>query len=197
MILNFPTGQYDIIYMDIPWPHYGDKNKNAAAGKHYDLMTMEEIYSLPVPELMHKNSALFMWATCPRLNLAFDVIREWKLHYRGVVYIWAKVRKDGNLIHGQGVPPTFTKPTSELLLGVTKCKTGRPFKILTKRQPQIILASRTKVHSEKPAIFRDKIIELCGDRSRIELFSRHDIPGWDRWGDGKGMPAAQEVSIQI
>lgn len=38
-------------------------------------------------------------------------------------------------------------------------------------------------HSEKPAIVRDKIIELVGDLPRIELFARQRTTGWDSWGN--------------
>jgi len=38
-------------------------------------------------------------------------------------------------------------------------------------------------HSEKPAIVRDKIVELVGDISRIELFARKTADGWDSWGN--------------
>jgi site-specific DNA-methyltransferase (adenine-specific) len=44
---------------------------------------------------------------------------------------------------------------------------------------------RAKVgkHSEKPAEFRDDIIELCGDVPRVELFARERVDGWDAWGN--------------
>ena len=38
-------------------------------------------------------------------------------------------------------------------------------------------------HSQKPAIVRDKIIQLVGDLPRIELFAREAAPGWDSWGN--------------
>jgi N6-adenosine-specific RNA methylase IME4 len=39
-------------------------------------------------------------------------------------------------------------------------------------------------HSRKPAIVRNKIVELLGDRSRVELFARGAVPdGWNSWGD--------------
>ena len=38
-------------------------------------------------------------------------------------------------------------------------------------------------HSEKPAIFRNKIVELFGDIPRIELFARQRTEGWDVWGN--------------
>lgn len=27
----------------------------------------------------------------------------------------------------------------------------------------------------------DKIVQLCGDVPRIELFARHSVEGWDCW----------------
>jgi N6-adenosine-specific RNA methylase IME4 len=29
---------------------------------------------------------------------------------------------------------------------------------------------------------RDRIVALMGDVPRIELFARHAVSGWDRWG---------------
>ena len=38
-------------------------------------------------------------------------------------------------------------------------------------------------HSEKPAETRDRIVQLAGGGSMIELFARKTAPGWDSWGD--------------
>ena len=38
-------------------------------------------------------------------------------------------------------------------------------------------------HSKKPDCVRDKIVELCGDLPRIELFARQKTPGWVTWGN--------------
>lgn len=175
---------YKIVYADPPWNYYGDPNKNAAAGKHYPLMTQKKLAALPVRQYMDLRSALFMWATGPRLDFAIDIIRAWGLHYRGVVYVWVKTRKDGQIINGQGIPPTFTKPTTEFVLGATTVKRGRPFSIHSMNQPQVVLAPRDRKHSRKPAIIRERIIELCGDLPRVELFATQRVKGWDAWGDG-------------
>ena len=46
----------------------------------------------------------------------------------------------------------------------------------------VVITPKTK-HSEKPAIVRDKIVELFGDLPRIELFARQKTEGWDIWGN--------------
>jgi N6-adenosine-specific RNA methylase IME4 len=176
-----PEKRYDIAYVDPPWYYYGSPIKDAAAAKHYPLMSLDELAAIDVARMLNKRAAVFVWATCPRLNFAIALIEAWGLHYRGVAYVWVKVNRRGAPIAGQGVPPTFTKPTSELLLVATTNATGRPFPILDLAQPQVVLQPRG-AHSEKPAIFRQLIEQLCGDRSRIELFARATVPGWDAWG---------------
>jgi N6-adenosine-specific RNA methylase IME4 len=176
-----PDKTYDIAYVDPPWYYYGSPIKDAAAAKHYPLMSLEELAAIDVRRMLNKRAAVFMWATCPRLDFAIKLIDAWNLHYRGVAYVWVKVNKRGAIIAGQGVPPTFTKPTSELLLVATTRPTGRPFPILDLAQPQVVLQPRG-VHSEKPAVFRTLVEQLCGRRPRIELFARSRVAGWDAWG---------------
>ena len=55
-------------------------------------------------------------------------------------------------------------------------------KFLTRSQSQII-ESQIREHSKKPDEVRNKIVELCGDLPRIELFARQEVEGWDCWGD--------------
>jgi N6-adenosine-specific RNA methylase IME4 len=181
----FPNKTYDIVYADPPWFYYGSQVKDAAAAKHYPLMDQRELAALPVRTIMNKRAALFLWSTGPRLNFAIELIERWQLHYRGVAYVWVKTNRRGEPIRGQGVPPTFTKPTTEFLLAATTMPTGRPFPILDFGQGQVVLAPRAE-HSRKPAIFRTRIEELCGKRLRIELFSRESAPGWDFWGAEAG-----------
>ena len=45
------------------------------------------------------------------------------------------------------------------------------------------IISPVEEHSKKPDVTRDKIVELAGDLSRVELFARQKTPGWDVWGN--------------
>lgn len=177
-------GKFDIVYADPPWMMYGDPNKMGAAGKHYSLMADDQLEAMPVKSLLRdpKHGAFFIWATCPRLDQAVRTIAAWGLHYRGVAFNWVKTRQDGNVMGAAGVPPTGTKPTSELCLLATTNRSGRPFPLLDAAVPQIIMAPRGR-HSEKPAITREHIVRLYGDRPRIELFARQSAEGWHAWGN--------------
>lgn len=176
--------KFDLVYVDCPWKYYGSSTKNAAAGKHYKLMGQDSLKSLPVKSVLNKKAAVFMWATCPRLDYAIEVMKAWGLHYRGVAFVWVKTRKkDNGIINGQGVPPTFTKPTTELLLLGTTKKTGRMIPLRKFNTPQVILSPRGE-HSEKPEIFRKKIEEtLKPPYTKLEMFARRVTPGWTAIGD--------------
>lgn len=178
--------KYSIVLIDCPWSYYGSGTKNAAAAKHYSLMTDADIKALPIKSILEKNAFVFVWATCPKLDLAIEAIKAWKLHYRGVAHIWAKANKQGKLIHGQGVPPTYSKPTTELLLVATTKKSGRPLKLLSSALPQVVLEPRSpKGHSAKPNRFHQLIDSAFeAKHNRIEIFARRPYTGWDVIGNG-------------
>ena len=46
-----------------------------------------------------------------------------------------------------------------------------------------VVISPREEHSKKPDIVREKIVELCGNLSRIELFARKETEGWDVFGN--------------
>jgi len=176
-----PKGPFDIVYADPPWSYYGSPIKDAAAGKHYALMTQDALAELPLRDIMAKRAALFLWATGPRLHLALELVERWGLHFRGVLYVWVKTNRRGEIIRGQGIAPTFTKPTTEFVLAATTMPNGRPFPLRDLAQAQVVLHPRAE-HSRKPPVFRTMIEQLCGKRARIELFAREKAPGWASWG---------------
>lgn len=194
-MIPFPKKKYAIIYADPPWEYYGDPNKNAAAGKHYNMMSQDELAKLPVLDLAEPKAWLFCWATPARLPQACEIIERWGFYYRNVAYLWRKTKADGTPISvRRGIRPTYTKTSwFELLLVATTKKTGRMSKLHDESQSSEILAPKTAIHSEKPAIFRDLIAQQLGsDLPKIELFARHKVPGWDAWGNEVGFLSTSE-----
>lgn len=190
-------GPYEIVYADPPWSYPSIKGitkikepdgsvsyktgSPCGADAHYKLMTQEALASLPVKHIMAEKSALFMWATCPRLDKAITLIESWGLFYRGVAYVWVKTKKDGALMGAKGPMPSFVKPTVELCLVATTIAKGRVFPLLEYNQRQVIMEP-VREHSRKPDAVRSNIRRLCGDRKRIELFARKRYKNWDCWG---------------
>lgn len=46
-----------------------------------------------------------------------------------------------------------------------------------------VVISPREEHSKKPDVVREKIVELCGNLPRIELFARKETEGWDVFGN--------------
>jgi N6-adenosine-specific RNA methylase IME4 len=191
---HLPTRRYQVVYADPPWSYAplrgvthtsnGDylSRNSCGADAHYSLMSDEDLLAFPMRYFMEERSALFMWATCPRLDFAIEVIHAWGLHYRGVAYVWVKTNKNGTIMGAKGPPPAFVKPATELLLAATTLPAGRMFPLQNFAQRQVVFAQRGR-HSEKPEEFRHYIDALCGDVSKIELFARKESSSWDVWGN--------------
>ena len=73
---------------------------------------------------------------------------------------------------------SWTRSNPEFLLLGTK---GNPKKVSS--SVHSVIESKIQEHSKKPDIIRDKIVELCGDKKRIELFARCKCDGWDSFGN--------------
>ena len=102
---------------------------------------------------------------CGRLNNAIDNILE------GI----EENKKSDTLFWGMG---RWTRANAELCLIATK---GKPKRQSAKVHSVVI--SKIREHSRKPDEVRDKIVELCGNLPKIELFARQQVEGWDCWGN--------------
>jgi N6-adenosine-specific RNA methylase IME4 len=139
-------------------------------------MQISDICALPVADIAAKDSALFIWATYPQLQDAFDVIKAWGFTYKTVAFTWVKRnKKSPGWFVGCGY---WTRANAELCLLATR---GHP-KRVSKSVRQIIDTPISR-HSEKPAETRERIVELMGDLPRIELFARDTTNGWHVWGN--------------
>lgn len=178
-MIPLPDKKYSIIYADPPWS-YQNRGTRAAASKHYDTMTIEDIKRMGVGAagggIANEDCVLFMWATFPMLREALDVIEAWGFSYKTVAFNWVKQNRNGTgIFMGLG---NWTRSNSEICLLATK---GKPKRI--SGSVRSIVLSPLQQHSRKPAEIRDRIVELMGDLPRIELFAREAAPGWDVWGN--------------
>ena len=178
-----PDKTYDVLLLDPPWSYTGQQDKWGAAAKFYPTMSDEELLALGVPSLLNKRSVVFMWATAPRLDFAVDLLRAWGLHYRGVAFTWVKTRLDGATpIGAQGVRPSVVKPTAEFVLVGSTVAKGRPLPLADEGVPHVVLAPKQE-HSRKPDEVHRRIERLYPGASKLEMFARRPVEGWDVWGN--------------
>ena len=174
-MIPFPNKKYKIIYADPPWEYRGGGSRKVT--KYYDTMTPLEIADLPVKQIRDEDSILFLWVTFPNLSFAFDIIKKWGFKYSTVAFIW--IKKNINISTWFMGCGNYTRSNAELVLLGTH---GKGVERKNKSVTQII-TTPIKEHSQKPDETRTRILQLCGDLPRIELFARTKIHGWDTWGN--------------
>lgn len=181
---NLPDKKYQVILADPPWKYTGSETKWGAAEKFYKTLTPAELSMFPLDDVMARPAVVFMWATCPKINIAIETLESWGLHFRGIAFVWVKTSaKTGEPWGARGVRPSIVKPLSEMVIvGATK-REGKPLPIASESVVQTIFAPVGK-HSAKPPQVQERIEELYPDYAKLELFGRGTArEGWDIWGN--------------
>jgi site-specific DNA-methyltransferase (adenine-specific) len=169
--------KYNIIYADPPWEYKESGSGNRVVKAHYPTMSIEDIKSLPIQDISDDTSILFIWVTFPRLEQGLEVIKAWGYKYYGLGFDWVKTSKNGKPSWGMGY---YTRQNTEIcLIGVKPKGRIKP----KARNVLSVIHSKRREHSRKPDEVRNKIVEICGDIPRIELFARQHAEGWDCWGN--------------
>lgn len=101
--------RYGCIIADPPWPEYGGGQIKRGADRHYPLMKVPEICSLPVREVALPDSHIYLWVTNNYLRAGFEVLDAWGFVYKTTI-TWEKER--------QGLGQYFRGTTEHVLFGV-------------------------------------------------------------------------------
>jgi len=172
--------KYQIIYADPPWNLKYIKETKAGINTYdvpYKTMSINDICSLPIKDISHEDSILFLWVTDNFVDKIQTVMNSWGFRYITVGFVWNKVAKTTN-----GVNATLSKYTRK---SCEFCYIGTKGKYLVQnscKADQYIGIPKER-HSKKPECIKDRIVTLVGDLPRIELFAREKTPGWDVWGN--------------
>lgn len=169
-MIAFPNKKYEVIYADPPWQYGFSKSNNRKIENQYPTMTLKEIKELPVGRICEKNCVLYLWATAPKLIEALSVMDAWGFEYK-TNSIWDKE------LLGMGY---WWRGRHELLLVGTNGKFSPPPQ--QERDSSVYSERRTR-HSNKPQWYRDRINIYYPNASKIELFARNEMAGWDCWGN--------------
>lgn len=166
---NHCSKRYRTILADPPWkvPSQCGKTSNRSAESHYELMPLDRIMAMPVPDLAEENSHLYLWIPNALLQEGLDVIRAWGFTFRSPLY-WIKPR----LLLGN-----YFRNASETCLFATRGKAPVKFH----GQPNWMFCPQQK-HSQKPEE-QYIVMRRMSYGPYLELFARHREPGWDIWGN--------------
>jgi N6-adenosine-specific RNA methylase IME4 len=192
---------YQLIYADPPWS-YENSASNGAAENHYGTMSLTDLMRLPVWALAADNAVLAMWYTGTHNAEAVRLAEAWGFKVRTMKgFTWVKLNQlaeqhiNKALAAGQIEDfydflellntqtrmngGNYTRANSEDMLIAVR---GTGIERASASVKQVIYSPLGE-HSAKPWEARHRLELLYGDVSRIELFSRDNIPGWDAWGN--------------
>jgi N6-adenosine-specific RNA methylase IME4 len=181
---------YALIYADPPWNYRA--MSDARNGSSKSAMTTQGsrfIASIPVEQFAASNSILALWATLPKLDQAFEVMKEWGFAYVTAIP-WMKTRpSDPDKIKlGVGF---WTMGVCEVLL-IGRRGQGTPCRLMKHETPPGLLIGdrenpvfwcppeRAKLHSSKPVGVREWL-QARHDGPSLELFARFGL-GHNRVG---------------
>jgi N6-adenosine-specific RNA methylase IME4 len=174
-------GGWQLVLSDPPWRFatYSAKGKEKkSAENHYATMDLDDIFALPVRDIMAKDSVCVMWATAPMLDNAMSLLAYWGFTYK-TMGVWAKRSKTGaHWAFGTGY---HLRSTCEpFLIGTT----GKPK--IGARDVRNLIESPVRLHSQKPDEMYGILERLYPCERRLEMFSRTARAGWTAWGNETG-----------
>lgn len=175
-----PDGQFATVLADPPWRF--DNRTGKVAPEHrrlarYATMAIEDIAGIPVEDHVQETAHCYLWVPNALLPDGLEILQAWGFTYKTNI-IWHKIRKDGGP-DGRGVGFYFRNVTEILLFGVR----GPSARTLAPGRRQVNYIAETKrEHSRKPE-GQYAIIESCSPGPYLEMFARHERPGWVSCGD--------------
>ncbi|MGO1238429.1 MAG: MT-A70 family methyltransferase, partial [Hafnia alvei] len=147
----------------------------------YPTMSILDICRLPVWDLADESCLLAMWWVPTMPAEALKVVDAWGFRLMTMKgFTWHKTnRRKGNSAIGMG---HMTRANSEDCLFAVRGRLPERFNAAICQHQTF---HRTE-HSAKPPEFRDLLVSLLGEVSRIELFARQQADGWHSWGNEVG-----------
>jgi len=179
MLQSLNGQKFGTMLVDPPWRFSNRTGKMAPEHKRlarYETMSIDEICAMPVGTNAADQSHLYLWVPNALLSWGLRVMDAWGFTYKTNI-VWYKIRKDGGP-DGRGVGFYFRNVTELVLFGV---RGGLRTKTAGRRQTNILVQQKRE-HSRKPDDLYT-IIERCSPGPYLELFARHQRPGWTQWGN--------------
>jgi N6-adenosine-specific RNA methylase IME4 len=177
--MNLPNKKYSVIYADPPWQYANKKtggSMKSGASAQYPVMTIDDLKQLPIKDICNTDAVLFMWWVNPMPQEASELVKAWGFELKNMNgFVWEKLTKNSKRFFGMGF---WTRSGTESMVIATRGKIKPEV-----RNVRALVRAKVGRHSEKPHVFRQRIVQLCGDKPRIELFARTKKAGWDVWGN--------------
>ena len=171
---DVPLFRYGLIMADPAWSfdNYSELGEAKNAKAQYGCESIEAIMEHNVGHMAAQDCLLWLWATNPMLDVAFDVMRAWGFKFKTAGH-WSKKTVNGRQAFGTGyILRSAGEPFLIGSIGTPKCA----------RNVRSVIEGPVREHSRKPDEAYAAAEMLVPGVPRLDLFSRQPRPGWDRCG---------------
>jgi N6-adenosine-specific RNA methylase IME4 len=161
---------------DPPWP-FDDPGIRGGVGRHYDVMSLDDIAAMPVWRYVGDSGHLYLWLPNAHLieGVGARVCRAWGFEPKTVI-TWDK------MLFGTG--HYYRNQTEHCIFAVRGTSPIQVSNLPT------IIRHRRRRHSEKPAEFY-YMVEEASPGPYLELFARRQRGiGWSCWGNELASPVS-------
>ena len=159
--------KYSTILLDCPWEVYQKGKNSRGAERHYNLMSLDQIRGLPIPDLAEEDAHVWLWVTNATLEHGFEILRSWGFTPRSV-FTWIKPR--------MGLGMYLRNATEHVLLAT---RGSAPIRFKAQMNWGFF---PLQSHSHKPEEFH-QLVMRCSPGPYLEMFAHRKFPGFDVWGN--------------
>uniref|UniRef100_H2Z3B7 Methyltransferase-like protein 4 n=1 Tax=Ciona savignyi TaxID=51511 RepID=H2Z3B7_CIOSA len=172
--------KFNCIVMDPPW-----ENKSVRRGKKYDWLSLEDIKTIPLPDLAAPECLVVIWVTnkLKILNFVKEILFPfWSVEFITKWY-WVKTTKFGKPIFP--FENLHKKPYETMIIGKFSPKHKMDQASDSDIKELVICSVPCSIHSHKPPLeaVLKRYANLSKDAKCLELFARSLVPHWTSWGN--------------
>lgn len=171
---NLPDKKYQVIVVDPPWElkKITHRERPNQTRMDYQMLSVEDISTLPVSTLSQDSCWLFLWTIQKYLFKSKEILEQWGFTYL-LTMVWEKTygRSAGMPLYG------FRWNAEFILVGYKNKPELWPKRSLI---PTVFQAPNVR-HSQKPDKFYELITPL--GEPRLDMFARDTRDGFDVWGN--------------
>jgi N6-adenosine-specific RNA methylase IME4 len=182
-------GGWACVHADPPWRYRSNSSANPGRNvmRHYGCLSLDEIASLPVKDVVAAHAFAFLWVPGAFLVTGghIPILHSWGFRPTAMGFVWLKLRRNASdlfidcndIFTGTGL--TTRKNCEFVVIG----KRGHPKRAAADVGEAVF--GRVREPSRKPDEIYRRIERFC-EGARLDLFTRETRANWTPFGDEVG-----------
>lgn len=219
--------KFRVVCSDPPWS-FSDSltmsETKRGASSVYDTMSIEDLKSLPVKDIVEDDAVLLLWCPSSLIQTGLDVMKAWGFR-QTQTHIWVKTKQfhlkdlftsinkwlksDNKLTSIEDIIKQFAldgvlafgmgrlfRQTHELVLVGVR---GKIYNHLVNKSQRSVHFYQATKHSTKPDTLQLMLEEMFPgvENKKLEMFARRVLPGWECVGLESPSTLGEDIRVSI